>query len=767
MRSNGLLSRIWPCTPRHRKAGAIAVLIGMLVGLALTAAPALALPEGRTYEMVTPPYKGGYGVLHIEGVATNGESVAYYSPGVFAGSEAGLTPNIDSLAYLARREPSGWTTTPLLPPDSLTPVPSRHDIAPSLDTELTLGVVGSSYEAGNLEGFENDVWLHATDTADISPNWEIAGMPLVGLTGAKMQLSYVSATPDFCHILITPEYAGEPALLEKAIGVVIPLYELNRGCDGESPSLQLVALDNNERPISPQCGADLGALPPNQSSLELSIPESAFNAVSAGGDEIFFTTTTKPLCDVYGVGPILHHSLFVRLAGVRTLEISKPLAEACSEVPCPGAATRAAANFAGASEDGSTVFFTTAAPLVEEDKDTGNDLYMATIGCAPSEPECESADKQVTSLVQVSHEPIGGEADVQGVVRVAPDGSHVYFVARGDLLSEAKLQVLEKEGRSMPQTGADNLYVYDRELKEIAFIGDLCSGHYLSGTVEDVRCPSESGSDAELWGADPEAQTAGADGRFLVFSTYAQLTADDTDAAADVYRYDAQTEALERVSIGEAGYDSNGNNDAFNATIAKAHSGGYVAFQYELDNRAISEDGSRIVFKTAGPLSPAAINHVSNVYEWHKEPNSSGGKVSLVSSGSGEPVEDAVIDPSGRDIFFITSQSLVPQDTDAASDIYDARLEGGFPPVPEQTRECSADACQGPLTNPAPLLVPGSVSQAPGENLPLPASPTSKVPGKCPKAKKLSRGKCVKAKIKHRKTGAKKAHGADNRRGDR
>ena len=43
--------------------------------------------------------------------------------------------------------------------------------------------------------------------------------------------------------------------------------------------------------------------------------------------------------------------------------------------------TRASADFSGASEDGSTVYFTTAAQLTATDKDTGKDLYMATIGC--------------------------------------------------------------------------------------------------------------------------------------------------------------------------------------------------------------------------------------------------------------------------------------------------------------------------------------------------------------------------------------------------
>jgi hypothetical protein len=83
-------------------------------------------------------------------------------------------------------------------------------------------------------------------------------------------------------------------------------------------------------------------------------------------------------------------------------------------------------------------------------------------------------------------------------------------------------------------------------------------------------------------------------------------------------------------------------------------------------------------------------------------------------------VNSVVIASSGRDVFFATTQGLVPSDTDGQMDVYDARHLGGFPPAPVEAEPCSGDACQGPLTNPAPLLIPGSVSQAPGENLPPP-----------------------------------------------
>jgi hypothetical protein len=245
-----------------------------------------------------------------------------------------------------------------------------------------------------------------------------------------------------------------------------------------------------------------------------------------------------------------------------------------------------------------------------------------------------------------------------------------------------------------------------------------------------------------------------------VFSSYGQLVTSgrqaDTDNASDVYRYDAESGVLDRVSVGEAGYHSNGNGsdnvrENADATI-RARAG-----------RAVSEDGSRIVFTSAEPLSSSVSNGLVNAYEWHKQPGSSEGRVSLVSTGSDEEgVSDVVITPSGGDVFFVTAQGLVGQDTDGAPDVYDAHIctpsAPCFPSPPSEPEPCSGDACQGPLTNPAPLLVPGSVSRAPGENLvqPAKAKPKKKKPTKKKARKKKRKASAKKAR---RKPGS-AAHGA-------
>jgi hypothetical protein len=739
---------------RRRRVGWLVVLV-LTVGLCCCpfSATAFALSGSRVYEMVSPVYKGGYGALRIEAVAPDGDGVAFYSPGAFNGAPAGA----EQFNYFARRDAlSGWSTEPFMLPTTVMPDVISRDVSSTLDSTLASGKPGPNSEAAYQEGLEQEVWLHSPGLGDSNATWTSAGVVLKALNETPSNVGYFGGSADLCHLFFA--LAGTSLLLQvsEAADPKGVVYELDRGCGGGQPSLRVVGLNNNGKLIDPACGVGLGSREYTQDVA------SEFNAVADGGGEVFFESGLGSAC--------VPHQLFVRLGGVRTLEVSRPLVGGCvgevggvsGEVPCAGAASRASANFVGASEDGSKVFFTTKTPLVGAD--ATNNLYMASIGCPPGEPGCEVAGRQVTSLTDVSADlNVGGSAEVQGAVRVASDGSRVYFVARGNLLSQTQLKTLEEERRPVPRVSADNLYVYDTT-GNVAFVADLCSGSGQSGIASDLSCPSglEGGSaekgDTALWRlGDVQAnscrpgRSACEPGRFLVFSTYARLAVSDTNEGRDVYRYDADTGALVRVSIGEGGYHANGNcegsdnNGECDASITQGQWGDSVRLQYEMGNRAVSEDGSRIVFTTVEPLSPRASNGQTNVYEWHQASGEGEGMVSLVSSGSGEPVENVVISPEGADIFFVTTEGLVPQDTDGTPDIYDARLNGGFPSPPTTAAPCKGDACQGPLTNPAPLLIPGSVSQEAGGNF----TPAKAVPVKAKKSKAAS-------KKRHKRIGKRK-----------
>jgi hypothetical protein len=710
------------------------VLVLALVVVWSVATEAQALPEGRVYEMVSPVYKGGYGAGTVEAVAQDGERVGFLSKGAFAGAPTGATLSMD---YVAHRDPrSGWLTHAVAAPANLMPyVPpfTNYDTTPSLERVFALGENGQNYEASANLGNQAEFWLHDTDLEDVVAAWEKDGSSIKEFEGeTPFTATYAGASLDLCHLFVSD--INVP-LVETATESKKPrslVYEVDSGCAGHTPATRVVGVNNSGGLIRPSCGAELGT------GFFGANTDSTFNAVSAGGREVFFTAGVQ---EQKGVCEQTRHQLFARLDGERTLEISIPVAEseACTEVPCSGAASRGAADFAGASSDGSRVWFTSAASLVPG-ADASTNLYVASIGCASNRTgeACTAANEiGVASLAQASRPLHSGEAaEVQAVVRVAPDGSRAYFVARG-LLSAAN-----SRGEA-PAAGADNLYVYDAQSHETTFVAELCSGPDVSGpggatqggAVEDRQCPADlqaqalARNDTKLWLSNiGEAQTADSSGRFLVFSSYGQLTSDDTDSARDVYRYDAEDQGLTRVSIGERGFDANGNNDNFDASVLPGHWGGdgdYLLFVYELDNRAATTDGSRIVFTTSDPLSPGAVNGLENAYEWRQNGDGTD-DVSLVSGGGAEePVFDVTIAPEGRDIVFVTTQGLVPQDVDGAPDVYDARLRGGFPAPPRAPQPCSGDACQGPLTNPASLLVPGSVVQAAGENI-APAKATRK-----------------------------------------
>lgn len=672
---------------------------------------AFGLSGGRVFEMVSPLFKGGYDVPVINAVGSDGGSVVFESLGVFGGTSWDSLENV----YLARRGVGGWVTSSLDPP----PVGRVADFSVGLGEVLGVAPVGAS-KLGPPQD-EEVFLLHDTGLPD-GVGWGVFGgvvlKELVSEPAVNFQAPEVGASGDLCHVIV-----GDTApLLVEAVGTQGQVYDLAGGCGGVEPSLRLVGVRNNPGVpgvIDPVCPVELG-VGLNYADGE---QEADFNAVSVDGSKIFFTSTIEG--SGCREGASFPHQLFVRLGGSVTLEVSRPLdvskafggcekGGVVGEVPCEGAAGRASAYFKGASEDGSLVFFTTSTPLVSGDTDSSNDLYMARIGCPEGEAGCEVAQERVLSLVQVSHASSGEPGEVVSVVRVASDGERVYFVGRG-VLSEAP----NAEGQ-VPVRGAENLYVYDSVSGKTVFVTDR-------GSVGSSHST--------------------ADGRFLVFTSAGQLLRSDTDTAQDVYRYDAVTGVLDRVSTGEAGYHANGNDSAFDAQISGGgiNPGPIVSQDHEMSTRAISEDGSRIVFETAEPLSPFATNGLNNIYEWYEPEGSLEGQVSLVSSGFSLTADRGVVmSPSGGDIFFLTSQGLVPQDTDGLEDVYDARLGGGFPALSAPRQPCSGDACQGPLTNPAPLLVPGSVSQAPGGNFAAPKKATpvkKKAKAKKAKAKGKAKGR--------------------------
>jgi hypothetical protein len=218
-----------------------------LAALLLAAASALALPPGRHYEMVSPVFTGGYGASRIEAVAPDGEGVAYYSQGVFAGApRSAVGENAEGgVGYLARRTSSGWSTVGLTTPLSLAPSSYGADLSPALGTVLRWGSPGANSENTLLQ---QDLLLHSTASPDTVAGWEVLD------SFAMQPPEYEGATADFCHIF----FASVEPLLPEATGLYRPLYEFARGCGGEPAALRLVGLNNKGKPVHRECVAELG-----------------------------------------------------------------------------------------------------------------------------------------------------------------------------------------------------------------------------------------------------------------------------------------------------------------------------------------------------------------------------------------------------------------------------------------------------------------------------------------------------------------------------
>jgi predicted heme/steroid binding protein len=173
-------------------------------------------------------------------------------------------------------------------------------------------------------------------------------------------------------------------------------------------------------------------------------------------------------------------------------------------------------------------------------------------------------------------------------------------------------------------------------------------------------------------------------GRYMVLVTATPVVPTDTDNSRDVFRYDADTGQLIRVSVNTSGIG--GNDDNRDASIAQA-SPAHPPEAHHI-NTAITKNGEMIAFSTPEQLSRQDGNELSDVYLW------SSGKVYMITSGGlNGGGREARLTGSGRDLFFQTPEALTQADPDLAVDVYDARIDGGFPFKPAPT--CTGEGCLG------------------------------------------------------------------------
>jgi hypothetical protein len=337
-----------------------------------------------------------------------------------------------------------------------------------------------------------------------------------------------------------------------------------------------------------------------------------------------------------------------------------------------------------------------------------------------------------------------------------------------------------------PVPGGENLYVYERDEADPA--GRL-------GFVATL-----SPQDARDWSTVDEGRPvqASGDGRFLVFQSAADLTQGDEAPEADpqVFEYDAQSEELARVSVGQAGYAPGTANANANTSQITTQSFGSAPDSPALRDAglAVSGDGATVVFESAAALTAgaetAAAAGADSVYEYHSAVATGGrigeGDVYLVSDGEDVTPRGSGglkgafvvgIDSSGEDVFFGTADPLVAGDGDTQYDLYDARVDGGFP-LPPVPASCEGEGCYGPVSI-APSLLTGApgapVLSGAGDPAGMPGAGVRRSSGarhtteQCGRARKRRRRRrgCVRA-AKHAragKAGKRAGNASDSRRG--
>ena len=677
------------------------------------------LPDCRAYELVTPPYKAGTFVASLNAISPDGNRAVGQSLGSFAGNENDqFGPGVQNFGatYEFARTPSGWTTTSLNPPASVYPQSGLLGMSADLNRSLwELGEVATPSEPAARAVIS--FYRREADGTFV----RVGPMSAVGVQNVlanRATVVYDGASADLSHIVFRVEAGGEPSRTwpgDNTAAGAHSLYEYARtgtaeptlvGVKNEGPLTGSPHLNEDAELVS-ECGTSLGGS-----------ESSAYNAVSADGAIVYFTAAA---C---GGGPAVNE-LYARVGGSKTVPISEPNSAECTG-ECAAAPKREGI-FAGASQDGSKVFFLSEQPLLNTDHDETADLY-----------EAELVGGHLRNIADLSHggpgDPSPGEhAIVEGVSRISADGTHVYFVAEGVLTDRENAQ------HETAAAGSSNLYVFTKDAQ-------TADEGAPEGRVSFVA--TLSGEDSADWQrADIRPVETTQNGEYFVFPSAAHLTGtEDTSTVSQLFEYHARGGSLKRVSIGENGYNDNGNTEnpeqapAIRAPI-------YLEEDFPAEatsSLSLAETGA-VFFTSADSLAPAATSGMPNVYEYRD------GSVNLISDGQDTSLvdgESAVrllgVDVSGADVFFSTVDPVLLQDSDTQQDFYDARDGGGVAPVAAPVA-CAGDACQGRVAVGAPLPTPGTTTQAGGGNRSGPAASTSRP---TPKKKVVHKKKKKKRKQK-------------------
>jgi len=366
--------------------------------------------------------------------------------------------------------------------------------------------------------------------------------------------------------------------------------------------------------------------------------------------------------------------IYQRSGGVTTL---------ISTGPAGGNSPDYSAYWAGASPDGSRVYFTTDEPLVSGDTD---DCGFVPPGCT----DVYQRAGGTTTLVSTGPRNANG-ANYAQYVGAAADGSHVIFSSDAALVTgdhDSNLDLYDRSAGTTtllstgPSGGNDAIDAYGWHVSNdgtrVVFTTDESLVSADSDSQTDMYEHSSAGTSLVSTGpaGGNGAYTAGPvqygslpmvvasdDGSRIFYITRESLVAADTDDCVD------QSSAGEPPGCWDIYQRSGGQTTLVSTAAVGANT------RNDATPTAISSDGSRVYFETDGPLSSADIDSCDNslygldpgctdVYE-----RAGGQTVFISTSPTGDTVNAGAYysgaTPDGSRVFFGTMGAFVPGDTDA------------------------------------------------------------------------------------------------------
>jgi hypothetical protein len=745
---------------------------------------AVALPDHRQYELVSPADKDGaevFGITGRNGVVIGGSSAVQASPEgnsitylTNAPTEANPAGNSQASQIISSRATNGegqeeWSSKDIMPANKKYTALTLESGEPFrlFSTTLSRGVFQENVNVPSQAAIvlrNNEIGGSPVET-EVSPSTATEKLP--------QPVEFEAATPDLNDLILS---AGEGGKAE--------VYEWSHGV-----ATQVNILENEE----PAPGAYLGGYKLHIGNHEGPSEFAGRHAVSADGSRVVWGTETE---------------LFSRdMLTDETVQLDS------------GPEGSGGGVFQLASADGTRVFFTDENVLTHEDifkhAAIANSLYMfnvpsrqltdlGPVGIGVFSGACKpcfgdqvlGADEAGTAVYVTSETVFTGEANGAGESAVAGGGNVFLFrespVGSGSwstsfvttLSASDEAGYNPDPGVSSPQHLAHLPVRVSGDGEYFAFMSDRSLTGYDNQDVneqptqEEEKAGVSAGTrvkryDEEVYEYHAPKNTAAEPGALVCASC--NPTGARPVGELDTGEYPGSPMDPNR-EWGEPPNHGSHRTQFLAAAIPPWNEAIHQDFgpngEFELPlyaSRVLSDSG-RLFFDSVDGLVPQDENGREDVYEYEPPAGGEGppsntcaagsstygarsaGCVSLISSGQGAGNSEFVdASTNGDDVFFVTADRLVAADTDSVSDMYDASVCGTgeseihacLPESAGASPPCdSTDSCQpASLPQPGVFGAPPSATFSGAGNLAPVVTPKAK-------AKPLTRAQKLAAALK-------------------